>query len=167
MMQLHRLINFALFQAVWFLSLLLESGSILFSSLIILLMVYLSKQKKHDVILVLSTLPLALLAELLAVQLGLLTFNSDPIPVWLSLLWVALLLCINTSMVLLSKLKLWLVFVVCCAFAPASYWAGARFEVLGIGVPLAWFWLCYGALWASVFSSIIFINKKIPHWLAH
>ncbi|GAA58994.1 hypothetical protein P20652_0853 [Pseudoalteromonas sp. BSi20652] len=44
-MILHSVINFVLFQAVWFLSLLLEANSLLFSGLVIVLMFYLSKQK--------------------------------------------------------------------------------------------------------------------------
>ncbi|WP_058375053.1 DUF2878 domain-containing protein [Pseudoalteromonas translucida] len=160
-MKLHSVINFVLFQAVWFLSLLLESSSVVFSSAIIVLMFYLSKQKKHDALLVLVTLPLALLSEFIAVKSGLLEFKVFPFPAWLALLWLALLLSINTSMRFLTSLKLWQVFIVCLVFAPASYWAGARFEVLNLGLPLLAFWLVYGALWAAVFTLIILANLKL------
>ena len=161
MMKLHSVINFALFQAVWFLSLLLESSSVVFSSAIIALMFYLSKQKKHDALLVLVALPLALLSEFIAVKSGLLEFKVSPFPVWLALLWFALLLSINTSMRFLISLKLWQVFIICLVFSPASYWAGARFEVLNLGLPLLEFWLVYGALWAAVFTLIILANLKL------
>lgn len=46
-------------------------------------------------------------------------------------------------------------------FAPGSYWAGARFDVLELGLPLWQFWPLYGALWAATFSVILFINGKI------
>lgn len=166
MTKLPLLINFLLFQAVWFFCLLLEARSVVFSSIIIVLMFYLSKQKKHDALLVLTMLPLAVIAEAVAVQLGLIAFHSYPIPFWLALLWIALLLCINTSMLFLSKLKLWQVFILSLVFAPASYWAGARFEVLYLTQPILGFWFTYGLLWASVFTVIIFTNAKIKQRIA-
>ncbi|KAF7773004.1 hypothetical protein PMAN_b0660 [Pseudoalteromonas marina] len=160
-MKLHSLINFVLFQAVWFLSLLLEGQSLLFSAGIIVLMFYLSKQKKQDALLLLKALPIALLLEYIAVELGLLSFKVDPFPIWLVLLWAALLLSLNTSMHFLSRLRLWQVFVVCLIFSPASYWAGARFNVINLGLPLWQFWVAYGVIWSAAFTFIVFINQKI------
>jgi hypothetical protein len=160
-MKLHSLINFVLFQAVWFLSLLLEGKSLLFSAIVIVLMFYLSKQKKQDALLLLKALPIALLLEYISVELGLLAFKVDPFPLWLVFLWAALLLSLNTSMHFLSRLKFWQVFVVCLVFAPASYWAGARFNVIDLGLPLWQFWLAYGAMWSAAFTFIVLINQKI------
>lgn len=160
-MKLHSLINFVLFQAVWFLSLLLEGQSLLFSAVIIGLMFYLSKQKKQDGLLLLKALPIALLLEYITVELGLLSFKVDPFPIWLVLLWAALILSLNTSMHFLSRLRLWQVFVVCLIFAPASYWAGARFNVINLGLPLWQFWVAYGVIWSAAFTFIVFINQKI------
>ncbi|AQP98513.1 hypothetical protein B0W48_01125 [Pseudoalteromonas aliena] len=166
MTTLHSLINFALFQAVWFLSLLLEANSLIFSGLIVILMFFLSKQKKQDTLLLIKALPLALLLEFIAVKVGLLEFKVYPFPLWLIFLWTALLLSLNTSMFFLSKLKLWQAFLVCLIFAPASYWAGARFGVISFGLPLWQFWLAYGLLWSSVFTLIVFINQKIKSSVA-
>jgi len=161
MMRLHSLINFVLFQVVWFMCLLLEQDSLVFSAVVIVLMFYLSAQKKQDALLVLKALPLALLCEFIAVQLGLFEFKVDPFPLWLVFLWIALVLCINTSMSFLTKLKPWQAFCVCLLFAPGSYWAGSRFDVLELGMPLWQFWPLYGALWAATFTLILFINGKI------
>lgn len=165
-MRLRSLINFVLFQAVWFLSLLLEADSILLSGTIICLMFYLSEHKKQDALLVLKALPLALLCEYIAVVSGLLIFKSYPFPLWLAFLWVALLLCINTSMSFLTALKRWQAFMICVVFAPASYWAGARFGVLFLGTDsIVHFWILYGLLWACVFTFILFINNRINNLL--
>lgn len=160
-MKLHSVINFVLFQAVWFLSLLLEGQSIYVTPLVIALMFYLSKQKKHDAILIFKALPLGLLGEYIAVKIGLLEFHSYPFPLWLVFLWASLVLCINSSMSFLTSLKFWQAFLVCLAFAPASYWAGARFGVLNLQFPLIQFWLIYGLIWSSMFTLILFINSKI------
>lgn len=150
-----------LFQVVWFLCLLLEQHSIIYCAVVIALMLFLSSKKKQDALLLLKCLPLALLCEFIAVKVGLIEFKVDPFPFWLVFLWVALLLCINTSMSFLTTLKPWQVFIVCLAFAPGSYWAGSRFEVLDLGLPLWQFWPLYGALWAATFTLILFINDKI------
>jgi len=165
MMRLHSLINFALFQVVWFMCLLLEQHAIVYSAVVIALMFYLSAQKKQDALLVLKALPLALLCEFIAVQLGLFEFKVDPLPFWLVFLWIALLLCINTSMSFLTNLKPWQAFAVCLLFAPGSYWAGSRFEVLELGMPLWQFWPLYGALWAATFTFILFLNGKIGEFV--
>ncbi|MEI8618731.1 DUF2878 family protein [Pseudoalteromonas sp. B193] len=101
--------NFVLFQAVWFLSLLLEADSLLFSGLIIVLMFWLSKQKKQDTLLLIKALPLALLLEFIAVKLGLLEFKVYP-----SSMARLFMGCVITFFKyfygFLSKLKLWQAF---------------------------------------------------------
>lgn len=154
-----------LFQTVWFLSLFLEAESVLYTSVIVVLMFVLSKQHKHDALLLAKALPIALLCEYTAVQLNLLEFKVSPFPLWLALLWAALLLCINTSMAFITKLKCWQAYLVCLAFAPISYYSGAQFGVLSIYSPVWSFWLLYGALWAAAFTIILFINLKIKAFL--
>jgi len=159
-MTLHSVINFLLFQGVWFLALLFEGQAIPAIVCIIALMLYLSKQRKLDVFVLIIGLLIALCFEFIMVQFGLLEFKAAPFPVWFMLLWSALLLTINTSMQFLTRLPWYLSVVVCTIFAPASYWAGARFEVISIVNPLWFFWLSYGFAWALMFNVIIFVNKK-------
>jgi len=135
-MTLHSVINFLLFQGVWFLALLFEGQAIPAIVCIIALMLYLSKQRKLDVFVLIIGLLIALCFEFIMVQFGLLEFKAAPYPVWFMLLWSALLLTINTSMQFLTRLPWYLSVVVCTIFAPASYWAGARFEVISIVNPL-------------------------------
>lgn len=142
-------------------ALLLEQDSLLPNALLIALMAYLSKQKKQDGLLVVVGLIIALSFEYFMVYLGLLTFNSTPFPLWLVLLWCALLLCLNTSMHFLNRLPWYLSVLLCAVFAPASYLAGARFEVLVIPLPIWQFWLIYGLAWSVMFNSIMQLNHKI------
>ncbi|MBE0457936.1 MAG: DUF2878 domain-containing protein [Pseudoalteromonas prydzensis] len=160
-MILHSVINFALFQGVWFMALLLEDSANLAIAAVIVLMLLLSKQRKQDSLLLLLGLSIALGFEYLMVQLNFLGFKSNPYPIWFVLLWSALLLTVNTLMQFLTRLPWYLSVVVCAMFAPASYWAGARFEVITIAQPLWLFWLVYGLSWALMFNCIIFVNKKI------
>lgn len=116
-MKLHSVINFVLFQAVWFLSLLLEGQSIYVTPLVIALMFYLSKQKKHDAILIFKALPLGLLGEYIAVKIGLLEFHSYPFPLWLVFLWASLV-ALTMSFASKSRKYLSLNFI---GFSPLLY----------------------------------------------
>ncbi|NMR25593.1 DUF2878 domain-containing protein [Pseudoalteromonas sp. NEC-BIFX-2020_015] len=153
-------INFALFQGVWFMALLLETRAIIPILCVIGLMVYLSKQKKQDLILITFGLVIALTYEYLMVLSGMLYFKQSPFPFWLVLLWCALLLTLNTSMQFLNKLPWFFSLLVCAISAPASYWAGARFGVITIAVPLLQFWLVYGVAWSCMFNLIMYLNKR-------
>uniref|UniRef100_UPI0025910555 DUF2878 family protein n=1 Tax=uncultured Pseudoalteromonas sp. TaxID=114053 RepID=UPI0025910555 len=70
------------------------------------------------------------------------------------------LLTINTSMQFLQKLPWYIAWGVCALFAPASYCAGMRFGVLNTELVLWQFWFVYGLGWASMFMTIIAINKR-------
>jgi hypothetical protein len=159
-MTLRSIINFVLFQGVWFMALLLEQQAVIPALGVVGLMIYLSEQRKQDLLLLVCGLPLALGFEWLATSLNLLSFKVYPFPFWLVLLWGALLLTINTSMQFLQKLPWYLGWLVCALFAPGSYYAGARFGVLNIDISLWMFWLCYGISWASMFMALIVINKR-------
>ncbi|XKF03770.1 DUF2878 domain-containing protein (plasmid) [Pseudoalteromonas mariniglutinosa] len=160
------LINFVLFQGVWFMALFLENTAILPGLTVICLMFYLSKQKQQDAILLSYGLLIALGFEWLATQLQLLSFNILPLPAWLVMLWAALLLTLNTSMDFLTRLPWYFAVLACSVFAPASYLAGARFGVLNIEVPVWQFWSVYGVMWAIMFFVIMLINKRVATYLA-
>lgn len=146
-------------------ALLFEQGAILPIVFAIGLMLFLSKQLKQDLTILFLGLIIALSFELIMVQLGFLEFKTNPYPFWFVLLWSALLLTINTSMQFLTRLPWYLSIIVCFIFAPASYWAGARFEVITIVKPIWFFWLLYGFSWALMFNCIIFVNKKVATYL--
>ncbi|KTF16785.1 DUF2878 domain-containing protein [Pseudoalteromonas sp. H105] len=160
-MALRSIINFILFQGVWFMALLLENSALLPISCVLFLMLFLSQQKKQDSLLLVCGLFVALVFEFLMVKFGLLGFKSNPFPFWFVLLWSALILTINTSMQFLTRLPWQLSLVVCAVFAPASYWAGARFDVITVMQPLWFFWLIYGVSWAVMFNCILALNTFI------
>jgi hypothetical protein len=160
-MTLRSIINFALFQGVWFMALLLEQKSILPALVCVSLMMYLSLQRRQDAFLLVFALPIALTFEWLATSFNLLSFKVSPFPFWLAVLWAALLLTVNTSMQFLQKLPWYLAWLICAVFAPASYFAGARFGVLNIELPVWQFWIMYGTGWASIFLVIITLNNRM------
>ena len=159
-MALRSIINFVLFQGVWFSALLLERDAVIPASFIICLMLFLSEQRKQDILLLACGLPIALGYEWLASGFELINYKVSPLPLWLAFLWAALLLTINTSMQFLQKLPWYFSWLVCLAFAPASYYAGIRFGVLSTDLTVVSFWLYYGLGWATMFVCIITFNKR-------
>ena len=103
-MALRSIINFVLFQGVWFSALLLERDAVIPASFIICLMLFLSEQRKQDIQLLACGLPIALGYEWLASGFELINYKVSPLPLWLAFLWAALLLTVNTSMQFLQKL---------------------------------------------------------------
>lgn len=142
-------------------ALLLENSALLPIFCVVLVMFFLSRQKKQDALLLLIGLTIALVFEFVMVKLGLLGFKSSPFPFWFVLLWSALILTINTSMEFLTRLPWYVSLVVCAVFAPASYWAGARFDVIIVMQPLWVFWLFYGLAWSVMFNCILATNTII------
>ena len=160
-MALRSIINFVLFQGVWFLALLLENKALLPTFGIVILMLFLSQQKKQDMFLLVIGLCIALVFEFVMVKFELLGFKTYPFPLWFVLLWSALILTINTSMQFLTRLPWYVSLFVCALFAPASYWAGARFDVITVAQPIWFFWLAYGLSWGVMFNCILVTNKLI------
>ncbi|MFY8327398.1 DUF2878 domain-containing protein [Pseudoalteromonas sp. ZZD1] len=147
-------------------ALLFENSAVIPVLCIIGLMLYLSRQIKRDSLILVIGLMIALLFEYMMVKLELIGFNTHPYPLWFVLLWSALLLTINTSMQFIARLPWYSAIAVCALFAPMSYWAGARFEVITIAEPLWFFWLVYGLAWAAMFNFIIFVNNKVALYVA-
>ncbi|MBB1293480.1 MAG: hypothetical protein ACJAVX_000591 [Pseudoalteromonas rhizosphaerae] len=164
-MTLRSVINFLLFQGVWFLALFLEQRAIIPILLIIILMLCLSQQKQQDMLLLCYGLMISLSFEYLMVEVGFLSFSISPFPLWFILLWCALLLTINTSMQFLHRTPWYLAMLLCAVFAPASYIAGARFGALEVH-PVVWqFWLIYGFAWSLMFNFIRMINTYSKKYL--
>ncbi|MCG7544166.1 DUF2878 domain-containing protein [Pseudoalteromonas sp. MM17-2] len=150
--------NFILFQSCWWAAFFWQNDALPMMAALIVMMLALSEKRKQDILL-LASLPIALLLETSAAQFALLQFEGAWIPWWLVLLWVSLLLTINHSLRFITRLPLWQCFFLCWVCAPFSYLGAARFEVLSTPLPWWQFYLVYGLLWASAFTVIIVINR--------
>lgn len=155
-------INFVLFQSSWWAAFFLQHQAVVPMLIIVALMLVLSDRRSLDLRLCAAAL-LGWGLELGAHALGLLTFNTPWMPLWLAVLWLSLILTINHSLRFINGLTLWQCFALCWLAAPSSYLGAAQFGVLHISVPWWQFYLLYGAMWAATFTLIVVINKRLIH----
>ena len=88
--------------------------------------------------------------EYLAIQAGLYSYqDANIIPMWLVVLWFALVLTINQALSRLLSLKPLLLFIIFWLCAPPSYLAAAKVGVIELQLPWWQFWLSFGAIWSA------------------
>ena len=129
-----KLLNFIQFQAVWFICILGAAQqwelTALFISLGILIgAVLISENRQHDLYLILIGVCLGFVIDTAMIQLGLMSYAThywqNVSPVWMSLIWAALVLTLQSSMSWLSHRYL-LSAILGAISGPFAYWAGVR-----------------------------------------
>ncbi|MEM0515820.1 DUF2878 domain-containing protein [Pseudoalteromonas sp. YIC-827] len=158
--------NFLLFQTCWWAAFYAQQRALPVMVLCLLIMLWLSSERRRDFYLCI-TLVLAFVCEALAQRFGLLQFADATVPVWLLLLWLALILTINHSLAFIKRLPWWQCLLLCWLCAPSSYITAAHFEIFALGVSWWQFYLLYGGLWAVTFTLMIVINRHLKHVVTH
>ncbi|MBQ4810653.1 hypothetical protein A7985_09410 [Pseudoalteromonas luteoviolacea] len=159
MRQYSVIINFVLFQSAWFAVFFLKHQSIPVLLLVIGIMAVVSPNKKRDVPFVICGLGIGILVELIATSINVIQYIKDPIPIWLVLLWCALLFSFRESLSKLFTLPIKLRLLLVWLGAPASYYAGQQAGLLNTIEPVWAFWLVYGGLWYCGFEALRYIDK--------
>ena len=134
-----KLINFIQFQAVWFLCIFgaahqFELLAILISVGIIAWALLTSEHRTHDYRMILIGAILGIVIDSALISLNLITFTTSywvsVAPLWMTPIWIALVLTLQSSMSWLSGRYL-LAGVLGSISGPFAYWAGVR---MGAGV---------------------------------
>lgn len=129
-----KLINFIQFQAVWFVCILgaayqWELPAMMISLAIIAWAFLISENRSHDQFISMLALGIGFLVDTALIQFNVMTFQSslwqEVSPLWMSLIWVALALTIQSSMSWLKD-RLFLAAFLGAISGPFAYWAGVR-----------------------------------------
>ena len=129
-----KLINFIQFQAVWFLCIFgaahqFELVAILISVGIIAWALLTSEHRTHDYRMILIGAVLGIVIDSVLISLNLITFTTSYwasfAPLWMTPIWIALVLTLQSSMSWLSGRYL-LAGVLGSISGPFAYWAGVR-----------------------------------------
>ncbi|MEO2268555.1 DUF2878 domain-containing protein [Pseudoalteromonas pernae] len=152
--------NFVLFQSSWWAAFFFQNNAVPVMLALAAIMFWMSQVRKIDLYLC-ATVVIACALEIAANQLGLMSFSTPLLPLWLCILWLCLLLTINQSLRFINSLSFWQCFALCWVAAPFSYLGAAKFGVLTINYPWWQFYLIYGAMWAATFSVIVMINRRM------
>ncbi|MCF6439675.1 DUF2878 domain-containing protein [Pseudoalteromonas luteoviolacea] len=152
--------NFVLFQLAWFGVFFLKEESIPVVLMTIALMFALSPAKARDVKFVLVGLSFGMAIEVVAVTLGVIDYGPALIPLWLFLLWLALLFSFRESLNRLFHLPLKYRVPIVWLCTPGSYYAGSKAGILSTLEPLWVFWIVYGAIWFVGFECLRWLDAQ-------
>jgi len=160
-------INFILFQLGWFAGVVgaavqLELLAVSSITLIIFIhVIFLTKDRKAELLLVFTAGVVGLLVDSLLITLGVFTpvnsWNSNNIaPVWLVGLWMLFAITLNHSLRWLQQ-RYFIASLMGFVFAPLAYWAGQRLGALSFSSdqPLFISLLTIGACWIIVTPLLI------------
>jgi hypothetical protein len=158
----HWITNAIVFQSVWFLAFFYQYQALPWMILGCAFMLAGHTHKRLNLILAISGAGVGIAAEYLAIQAGLYNYqDANIIPVWLVVLWLALVLTINQALSRLLSLKPLLLFIIFWLCAPPSYLAAAQVGVIELQLSWWQFWLSFGAIWSTGFLLIVKINDAL------
>ena len=129
-----KLINFIVFQLIWFLSIYgavaeIELITITLCLIFLAVNLFISQNLRADLVLIIQGVLLGFFVDTLLIHLGIISFKSQywslVSPFWMWVIWAGLMSTIHSSMSWL-KLRWAMAAVLGAIFAPLSYWAGVR-----------------------------------------
>ncbi len=157
---LRLIINFILFQSSWWAAFFFKNDALPLMLVFAAIMLWMSQVRRVDVYLS-ATVFIACILEITANQLDIISFTTPLLPLWLCALWLCLILTVNQSLRFINGLSFWQCFALCWFAAPFSYLGAAQYGVITINTSWWQFYLVYGAMWATTFSVIVMINRRM------
>jgi len=163
-----KIINFIFFQLVWFVCIIgavtnLTHAAVAFSFLIILFHLYLTKDKKNELKILLLASIIGFLFDgfLLKSELVLYTnpgWSYSIAPLWIIILWMGFAITLNSSLSWLKK-KIKLSALFGAVGGPLAYLAGEKLGAVTILTPAAIIVIAIG--WAIITPLLIIIANKL------
>jgi hypothetical protein len=155
-------LNIALYQSIWFLSVLGGNKGALAGLLLLVIHLAQSRCRVVDIKTMTLVLFIGLLIDGILQQIGFFTFKVPgfPIPFWLMVIWLGLGITLHHSLSWL-KTKPLLSMVFGALGGPAAYWAGARLGASTFNWPLPTSLLVLAFIWALLFPAIMLWIVKI------
>ncbi|MGO2498178.1 MAG: DUF2878 domain-containing protein [Vibrio litoralis] len=148
---MHRfsIINFIIFQSCWALAASFPASAPFFMLGLLAVHFALTPTRKADCFLLIAAV-LGILVDQLMVWIGILEVNQQWIPIWLILLWCHFILCLNHSLLWLSKLAWYWVAFLGEVFGTLSYWSALKLGVFTSEFTQPSFILGYAIAWTML-----------------
>ena len=144
-------VNIVVFQAAWFSAALLRDQALLIMLPLLAVHFYFSPSKRSDLHLLLYLLPLGLLAEVVLLGAGLVTYNSVlALPIWMLLLWSLLIVSCNHSLKWLQSISSVWVALLGGISGVSSYVAASKLGAMQVAPSQAINLAIIGLLWAAL-----------------
>jgi hypothetical protein len=169
-----KLINFIQFQAVWFLCIFgaahqFELMAILISIGIIAWALLTSDHRAHDYRMILVGAILGIVIDSALISFNLIAFTTaywtGASPFWMTPIWIALVLTLQSSMSWLSGRYL-IAGVLGAISGPFAYWAGVR---MGAGVvsDLTATMICLSVIWLIITPALFYVSSLFKARYVH
>jgi hypothetical protein len=163
-----KLINFIQFQVVWFLCILgaahqLELIAILISAGVIALALLTSEHRAHDYRIILVGAASGIVIDTALILLNLMTFTSSYwtgfSPLWMTPMWIALSLTLQSSMSWLSGRYL-LAGILGAISGPFAYWAGVKMGA-GVFVDFNAAMISLSVIWLVITPALFYVSSLL------
>jgi len=169
-----KLINFIQFQAVWFFCIFgaahqFELLAILISVGIIAWALLTSEHRTHDHGMILIGAILGIVIDSVLISLNLITFTTSYwtsfAPLWMTPIWIALVLTLQSSMSWLSG-RYMLAGVLGSISGPFAYWAGVRMGA-GVVADLTITMICLSVIWLIITPALFYVSSLFKARYVH
>lgn len=161
-----KVVNFAWFQAIWWLVILFQNDAVLPVIGLIMLWVIISPKRIEDIKLMSAVFLLGTVVDAILTLSGLFIFEKSqvligfwPIPIWLSLLWAAFAGTVYHSLTAFNG-RLVLASIAGAVFAPLSYIAGAKFGAVELGASIVLSYIFIALVWSLVFPLCFYLSNR-------
>lgn len=159
--------NFIWFQTIWWTIILFQNDAVIPVFALIGIWVVISPLRLDDMKLMAIMFFVGTIIDGLLTYGGLFIFEEEsplipfwPIPIWLSLLWVAFSGTVYHSMTAFKGR-----YILCAmggaVFAPLSYIAGAKFEAVELGTSTVFAYAIIALVWSIIFPLCFYISDRI------
>ncbi len=150
------IINFSIYQTVWFLCVFMENIGALLSLPLIALHLLLSPDRRKDIHLMIILLGAGMLIDGILHMLGFISFNSPayPIPLWLAVVWIALASLPHHSLKWLKGKPVLSAFFGCIG-GPLAYYSGVKAGAAYFHLPLVPSLTVLALIWAMTWPAVM------------
>ncbi|WP_394220429.1 DUF2878 domain-containing protein [Alteromonas gracilis] len=161
-----KVVNFAWFQAIWWLVILFQNKAVIPVVSLIILWIIFSPKRVEDIKLMSAVFLLGTIVDAVLTISGLFIFEKSeallgfwPIPIWLSLLWAAFAGTVYHSLTAF-KGRVVLASIAGAVFAPLSYIAGAKFGAVELGASFVLSYIFIALVWSFVFPLCFYLSNR-------
>ncbi len=164
-----KLTNVLLFQGVWLGAALLRDDALLILISLIVVHFWLSPNRRHDLWCVLLLTPLGIAVDTLPSLTGVVSFNSTftVMPVWMMLLWVALVFSLNHSLSWLHNLAIYWQASLGALAGASSYLAAERLGALSFSVSSQQAFALYALIWLLLLPLLLHLGHYLKGKTCH
>ncbi len=157
----YRWINLFLFKLSWLCAALLGNTGLALLSLLILMSFLLGPRSKSELTSIAILALLGISVDWLLLILGIFKFDSNHLPLWLGLLWVAFAQAIGHGFWFIVRQRLPIQALIGAGAGCVSYYAGMKLGAIVFGYPLPYTLAVLALIWSMLLPCLFYVNERL------